>query len=90
MDQSQNPEPRSGYVTHARRQLDERPLLLRGGPLDGLLCAFVVSVGQRVFCGEGEWSVNGVYLVTAQTTTESGELRHVAVPAFASTLTPAG
>jgi hypothetical protein len=89
MDHSETSEPRAGYVTHARRQLDERLLLLRGGALDGLRCAFVVSVGQRVFCGDGEWSVDGVYLVTAQTTTESGELRHVAVPAFASSLTPA-
>lgn len=84
MDTPRPSEPRSGYVTHSRHQLDDRPLLLRGGVLDGLRCAFVVSVGQRVHCGDGPWSPEGIYLVTAETTQDAGELRNVAVPAFAT------
>ena len=80
MDDTSN--ARSQYVTHSRHQLDERLLLLRGGVLDGLRCAAVTSVGQRVQCGEGEWSVDRLYLVTSQTVTVDGDVRSVAVPAL--------
>lgn len=74
--------PRSGYVTQSRHQLDERPLLLRGGPLDGLRCAVVASVGQRVLCGDGPWAMERLYVVTAETADDAGQVRSVAVPAL--------
>ena len=75
---------RSEYVTRSRRQLDSRPLLLRGGVLDGMRCEAVAAVGQRVQCGEGAWSPDKLYLVTQETATLDGEVRSVAVPALAS------
>lgn len=75
--------PRFGYVTSSRHQLDERPLVLRGGPLDGSHRSVVTDVGARVFCGEGAWTVEEIYVVTAETVVDGGEERNVAVPAFA-------
>jgi hypothetical protein len=76
---------RREYRTTSGYQLDDRPLLLRGGPLDGNHWAAVVTVGQRVFCGDGPWAVEGVYLVTAEQVLDAdGVTRNVAVPAFAT------
>lgn len=74
--------PRYGYVTEARHQMDPRRLVLRGGRLDGLSADRVAAIGQRVFCGDGEWAVEDVYLVTGETATVDGQERFVAVPAF--------
>jgi hypothetical protein len=64
--------------------MDERPLLLRGGAMDGRRWAARVAVGERVFCGEGHWSTEGLYLVTAEDVVDDdGVRRSVAVPAFA-------
>jgi hypothetical protein len=80
------PGQRHQYRTTSARQLDDRRLLLRGGPLDGRHWAAVVTVGQRVFCGDGPWSVDGVYVVTAEEVHDpDGGTLNVAVPAFAST-----
>ena len=83
MYSSKPSDPRSGYVTQSRHQLDERQLLLRGGPLDGLRWAVVASVGQRVLCGDGPWAMERLYVVTAETTDDAGQVRSIAVPAFA-------
>ena len=75
---------KGSYRTSSGYQLDERRLLLRGGSLDGQSCVRVVAVGARVFCGEGEWGVAGVYLVTAEETVDhEGRTESIAVPAFA-------
>jgi hypothetical protein len=77
---------RHEYRTTSAHQLDDRQLLLRGGALDGRRWAAVVGVGQRVFCGDGPWAVDGVYLVTAEEIRDTdGVARTVAVPAFAAT-----
>jgi hypothetical protein len=81
-----NPEAarRNQYRTVSRHQMDERPLLLRGGAMDGRRWAARVAVGERVFCGEGHWSTEGLYLVTAEDVVDDdGVRRSVAVPAFA-------
>jgi len=75
---------RNQYRTAARHQMDERPLLLRGGPMDGRHWTAKVAVGQRVFCGEGSWSTEGLYLVTDEDVVDAdGVRRSVAIPAFA-------
>ncbi|MFI7587186.1 hypothetical protein ACIB24_08950 [Spongisporangium articulatum] len=72
------------YRTTPAYQLDDRRLVLRGGTLDGQEWTGVVDVGKRVFCGSGEWSTDGVYLVTAQLERAAdGQEANVAVPAFA-------
>jgi hypothetical protein len=64
--------------------MDERPLLLRGGAMDGRHWTAKVAIGQRVFCGEGRWSTEGLYLVTAEDVVDAdGVRRSVAIPAFA-------
>jgi hypothetical protein len=91
VDANQQPENDHGmnlvknaYRTSARHQMDERRLILRGGPYDGRTWSGVVSVGQRQFVGDGDWAPSGVYVVTAQVETgEDGEPANVAVPAFA-------
>jgi hypothetical protein len=75
---------RHGYRTESRYQLESRRLLLRGGTLDGQTWDGVVEVGKRVFCGTGEWSREGVYLVTAEVVDVEGTPANVAVPAFAA------
>jgi hypothetical protein len=78
------PGQRHQYLTTSQYQLDERQLLLRGGARDGLRWHATVAVGQRVFCGEGEWAVDGLYVVTAEEIDDvDGIHRNVAVPAFA-------
>lgn len=65
--------------------MDDRRLILRGGDLDGCLWVGVVAVGQRVFCGQGAWSVDGLYLVTDRVEVDAdGIPANVAVPAFAA------
>ena len=78
------PERRHGYLTSSRHELDPRPLVLHGGPLDGRTCELVAAVGQRVFCGDGTWAAGEVYLVTPRTVADDDGLeRHVCIPAFA-------
>jgi hypothetical protein len=75
---------RNQYRTASAHQMDERPLLLRGGALDGRHWAAAVGIGERVFCGEGRWSTEGLYLVTAEDVVDAeGVHRNVAIPAFA-------
>ena len=75
---------RNQYRTASHHQMDERRLLLRGGAMDGRHWAATVGVGERVFCGEGRWSTEGVYLVTAEDVVDGeGVHRNVAIPAFA-------
>lgn len=76
---------RHGYLTQSQHQMDPRSLVLRGGPLDGLTCARVAAVGQRLFCGDGDWTVDEVYLVTTETSWTDGYERSVCVPAFGET-----
>jgi hypothetical protein len=79
------PGPKHQYRTTSAHQLDDRHLLLRGGSLDGRRWSGVVAVGQRVFCGDGQWAIAGVYLVTAEEATDAdGVTRNIAVPAFAA------
>lgn len=83
-----DPEPetirRNQYRTASHHQMDERQLLLRGGAMDGRRRAATVRVGERVFCGEGRWSTEGMYLVTAEDLVDAdGIHRNVAIPAFA-------
>jgi hypothetical protein len=73
-----------GYRTTAGYQMDERHLILRGGQLDGQKWVGVVAVGKRVFCGQGDWSTSGMYLVTDEVVVDAdGAEANVAVPAFA-------
>jgi len=52
--------------------------------MDGRHWTAKVAVGQRVFCGEGSWSTEGVYLVTDEDVVDAdGVRRSVAIPAFA-------
>jgi hypothetical protein len=75
---------RNDYRTTSAHQMDDRHLTLRGGALDGQSWTGVVAVGKRVFCGTGEWSKEGLYLVTAQIEVGAdGVPRNVAIPAFA-------
>ena len=63
---------------------DQRHLVLRGGSLDGNSWTGVIGVGARTFCGDGEWAVSGVYVVTAELVTDGeGREANVAVPVFA-------
>lgn len=73
------------YRTSSAHQMDDRTLLLRGGPYDGRSWTGVVAVGSRVFCGgEDAWSAEGIYLVTEELeTAENGLEGNIAVPAFA-------
>jgi len=84
MDPEMEPVRRNQYRTASRHQMDERPLLLRGGAMDGRHWTAKVAIGQRVFCGEGRWSTEGLYLVTAEDVVDAeGVRRSVAIPAFA-------
>jgi hypothetical protein len=84
VDSDADPVRRNQYRTTSNHQLDGRPLLLRGGALNGRHWTAKVAVGQRVFCGEGRWSPEGLYLVTAEDVVDDdGIRRSVAVPAFA-------
>jgi hypothetical protein len=84
VDPEVEPVRRNQYRTTSQHQLDERPLLLRGGALNGRHWTAKVAVGQRVFCGEGRWSTEGMYLVTAEDVVDAdGVHRSVAIPAFA-------
>jgi hypothetical protein len=75
---------RNQYRTVSPRQMDERQLLLRGGAMHGRHWAATAGVGERVFCGEGRWSTEGLYLVTAEDAVDAdGVHRNVAIPAFA-------
>jgi len=74
---------RREYRTSSAYQLDDRRLLLRGGALDGRHWVGVIAVGKRVFCGDGAWSTEGLYLVTAEVTKdEEGREENIAIPAF--------
>lgn len=75
---------KSGYRTTSNYELEDRRLLLRGGPLNGRRWVGVIGVGQRVFCGDGAWATSGVYLVTAETMDDAGQPANIAVPAFAA------
>ena len=88
MESDNNPNEgpsRNQYRRAARVQMDDRKLLLRGGIYDGKHWTGVVSVGQRVFCGDDDaWSPEGIYVVTDRVEkTEDGEELNIAVPAFA-------
>jgi hypothetical protein len=84
MDSEMDPVRRNQYRTTSQHQLDERPLLLRGGAMNGRHWTAKVAVGQRVFCGEESWSPEGMYLVTAEEVVDAdGVRRSVAIPAFA-------
>jgi hypothetical protein len=74
---------RHGYRTTSRYESGSRHLVLRGGTLDGRAWTGEAEVGRRVFCGDGEWSREGVYLVTAEVVEHDGVAANVAVPAFA-------
>jgi hypothetical protein len=75
---------RNQYRTHAGYEMETRRLLLRGGLYDGRRWEGVVSPGSRVFCGDGEWALSGVYVVSnVVETDEDGTPANVAVPAFA-------
>jgi hypothetical protein len=76
---------RHAYRTASQYEMDERRLTLRGGVLDGRSWTGLVAVGKRAFCGEGDWSKEEVYLVTAEVEIAAdGAPTNVAVPAFAS------
>lgn len=84
MDPEMDTSRRNQYRTSSDRQMDQRPLLLRGGALDGRRWSAEVAVGGRVFCGDGSWSTDGLYLVTAEDVVDDdGVRRSVAIPAFA-------
>jgi hypothetical protein len=87
MESDNDGKTRHGYRTESRHRLDSRRLVLRGGILDGQNWAGVTDIGKRVFCGTGEWSREGVYLVTAEVVELDGEPANVAVPAFAARAT---
>lgn len=76
---------RNQYRTVSGYQMENRRLLLRGGQYDGKIWVGVIAVGQRVFCGEGEWATSGVYVVSdrVEIDEQSGEQVSIAVPAFA-------
>jgi hypothetical protein len=77
---------RHQYGTVARVQMDDRRLLLRGGPYDGQTWVGVVDVGQRVFCGgDAPWSMAGLYVVSdLEEVDGDGVPANIAVPAFAA------
>jgi hypothetical protein len=75
---------RNQYRTAAGYQMEPRRLLLRGGRYDGRTWQGVVGVGGRVFCGDGDWAMSGVYVVSAVVENDAdGNPANVAVPAFA-------
>jgi hypothetical protein len=43
----------------------------------------VVSVGDRVFCGDDQWATSGVYVVTPEVVEDDVRQANIAVPAFA-------
>lgn len=72
------------YRTTSAFQWEDRRLMFRGGPLDGRSWIGIIGVGKRIFCGDGPWSMSGVYLVTAELTLDDeGRPANIAVPAFA-------
>jgi hypothetical protein len=75
---------RNQYRTTARVQMNDRQLLLRGGPYDGGTWIGVVGVGERVFCGGNDrWSMAGMYVVTDAVESLEGNDVNIAVPLFA-------
>lgn len=75
---------RDQYRVTSSRQWDERRLLLRGGELDGQYWVGSAPVGNRVFCGQGPWRREGLYLVTDRDEIgEDGSPMTIAVPVFA-------
>ena len=77
-------DQRHEYVTSSRHELDPRPLVLRGGRLDGSTRLLVAAVGQRVFCGDAAWSADDVYVATADASARDGAEHLVCIPAFAA------
>jgi hypothetical protein len=64
------------YVPRIRR------LRMRGGPADGQTWDGEIAVGRRIAAGPGPWSPSGIYVVTAETTTDAdGRPESIAVPA---------
>jgi len=52
--------------------------------MDGRHWAAKAGVAERVFCGEGRWFAEGLYLVTAEDVVDAdGIRRNVAILAFA-------
>jgi hypothetical protein len=73
------------YRTTAGYEMETRQLLLRGGAYDGRRWEGVVAVGGRVFCGDGDWAMSGVYVVSGVVEHDpDGTPVHIAVPAFAA------
>ena len=76
---------RNQYRTVAGYEMESRRLILRGGAYDGRRWEGVVAPGNRVFCGDGEWAISGVYVVSEVVETdEDGRPANIAVPAFAA------
>jgi len=83
MSSDQGSSTKNAYRTSAKYQLDDRRLILRGGALDGQSWTGVISVGQRVLCGDQAWSKEAVYLVTPDVEVgDDGLPSNIAVPAF--------
>jgi hypothetical protein len=85
-NKNEDTSTRGQYGTAARFQMDDRRLLLRGGPYDGQTWVGVVNIGERVFCGgDAPWSMAGLYVVSDVVEVDAdGESANVAVPAFAT------
>ena len=76
---------RNQYRTRAGYPMETRRLLLRGGAYDGRRWEGVVDVGSRVFCGDGDWAMSGVYVVSGVVEHDpDGTPVNIAVPAFAT------
>jgi hypothetical protein len=84
-DTGQHHKPtRDQYRTASLRHWDDRRLLLRGGELDGQYWVGPAPVGDRVFCGQGPWRREDLYLVTDQDEIgDDGSPVTIAVPVFA-------
>jgi hypothetical protein len=80
-----NEPSRNQYRTVSSHQMEDRRLLLRGGQYDGRIWVGVIGVGQRIFCGDGEWAMSGVYVVSdrVEIDADGGDPVNIAVPAFA-------
>ncbi len=80
-----DPSPvKNAYRRSSGYQMDDRRVVLRGGPHDGQTWVGVIAVGERRFFGDGAWATTGVYVVTATVETDDeGREVNVAVPAFA-------
>jgi hypothetical protein len=75
---------KNAYRRSPGYQMDDRRVVLRGGPYDGRTWVGVISVGERRFFGDGTWATNGVYVVSKVVEAdEDGQEVNVAVPAFA-------